>query len=79
MAKLTTCSDDILVEYNILEKSKRNINKEIVFTDNIEENIYNILILENLTINELVNKLGLEITTLSFKLSMMEINNLIKK
>jgi predicted Rossmann fold nucleotide-binding protein DprA/Smf involved in DNA uptake len=79
MAKLTTSSEDILVEYNILKKASRDTNKKRIFADKIEENIYNILILENLTINELINKIGLDIKTLSFKLSMMEINNIIKK
>ena len=79
MAKLTTCSDDILDEYNIFRKNNIITNKKLVFADKIEENIYNILLLESLTINELVNKIGLDVSTLSFKISMMEINNLIKK
>ena len=79
MAKLTTCSDDILVEYNILEWSNRNNNLKIEFSDKTEEEIYNILILENLTIDEIAKKISLDISTISFKISMMEINNLIKK
>jgi len=79
MAKLVTCSNDILEEYNINEISKWDNAQKIVFNDEIEEKIYNILLVEYLTINELVNKLNLDISTLSFKLSMMEINNLIKK
>ena len=79
MAKLVSNSEDILVEYNILKETSRNINKKIIFADKIEESIYNILILESLTINELIIKIGLDIKTLSFKLSMMEINNIIKK
>lgn len=79
MAKLTNCSKDILEEYNIFDSNKLKEKQKIVFSDDIEENIYNILIIDNLTINELVLKIGLDIKTISFKLSMMEINMLIKK
>jgi DNA processing protein len=80
MAKLVSKSYDILEEYNISNTSKFSEKKDkIVFTDKIEESLYNILLLENLTINELSIKLKIDISTLSFKLSMMEINNYIKK
>ena len=79
MAKLTTCSNDILEEYNISIQVDSINNKKIIFWDKIEEEIYNILLLENVTINELIIKIGLDIRTISFKISMMEINNLIKK
>lgn len=79
MAKLTMNSNDILDEYNILEKPNVNKNKKIIFADKIEERIYNTLILENLTVDELINKLWLDISNINFKLSMMEINNIIKK
>ena len=79
MAKLTTCSDDILFEYNISNNNKNIVKQKLIFADKIEENIYNTLILEDLTINELVNKIDLDISTISFKISMMEINNIIKK
>jgi len=76
MAKLVTNSNDILEEYNI---SKIERVEKLVFSDDIEENIYNILLLESLSIDELILKIDLDISTISFKLSMMEINNLIKK
>ena len=79
MAKLIINPRDILEEYNILEKDIINDRKKIIFENDIEKEIYNILVLENLTIDELIRKLWLNISTLSFKLSMMEINNLIKK
>ncbi len=77
MAKLVTCSEDILVEYNILSK---NINKKrIDFSDLLEEEIYNLLILEWLTIDQIANKIWISVSVVSFKLSMLEINKLIKK
>jgi predicted Rossmann fold nucleotide-binding protein DprA/Smf involved in DNA uptake len=56
MAKLVTSSNDILEEYNILDKSKNKEAKCIKFSDEMEKDIYNILILESLTINELIFK-----------------------
>ncbi len=79
MAKLSSCSEDILEEYNISEKVDLGIKKNISFSDDTEELIYNILILEWLTVDELSRKTWLTTSTLSFKLSMMEINNVIKK
>jgi hypothetical protein len=55
MAKLITCSNDVLIEYNINTENK--IKNKLEFSDLIEENIYNLLILENLTIDELSFKL----------------------
>ena len=77
-AKMVTCSNDILEEYNISKTIKQE-QKEIKFTDNLEEKIYNILLLESLTINELVEKLKLDISNISLKISMMEISWLISK
>lgn len=79
MAKLVTSHNDILEEYNILDIKEKKNNIKIKFNDFTEEKIYNILIVESLTIDELMNKTSLDITTLTFKLSMMEINNYIKK
>lgn len=78
MAKLVTESLDILEEYNFSSNWYNN-KKEIKFIDRIENDIYNILLLESYTIDELSNKTNLDISTLSFKLSMMEINKYIKK
>jgi DNA processing protein len=79
MAKLVMSSDDILEEYNIFDIWKIKESKSIKFIDEIEKEIYNILILESLTTDELLHRIALDITTINFKLSMMEINNLIKK
>ncbi len=72
-AKLVLNSEDILEEYNISNSNKSKNNKKIKFADLLEENIFNTLILENLTIDELAKKLLENISTISFKLSMMEI------
>jgi DNA processing protein len=47
--------------------------------DELEEKIYNTLLLESFTNDELVKKFNLDISTISFKLSMLEINGIIKK
>ena len=77
-AKLTTKAFDILEEYNISNKNNKTKQK-IVFWDSLEEDIYNTIITDEVTIDQLAKKLNQEITTISFKLSMMEINWLISK
>jgi len=76
-AKLITCTQDILEEYNILSKNIKNT--QIKFSDKIEEDIYNMLLLEDLSINELSKKIELDIQTVLFKIWFMEINNYVKK
>ncbi len=79
-AKLITESKDILEEYNILDVNdllKNNTKK--TFNDEIEKEIYNKLLVEDLTINELSTKLWLDIQVILFKIGFMEINNYIKK
>jgi DNA processing protein len=81
-AKLITSSLDILEEYNFSNKNKTNNNSEKIkleFSDELEEKIYNALLLESFTSDEMVKKFWLDISTLSFKLSMLEINWIIKK
>ncbi len=78
MAKLVIESTDILEEFNITNNWKNN-NKKPIFDNKIEESIYNILLLDSLSIDELSNKLLIDVSTLSLKLSMMEINKIIKK
>ena len=77
-AKLVWNVNDILEEYNILQ-SKNKPKKDINFNDEIEKNIYNILITENFSVDELVKKLNIDISVVNFKLSMMEVNWLITK
>lgn len=80
-AKLVTNSLDILEEYNIWSKKVNNsITKiEKIFIDDIEKSIYNLLLIEKYNINELSKKLNIDVRTLAFKLSMLEISGNIKK
>jgi len=80
-AKLITCSEDVLEEYiNIHWKNHIESDEiKIKFADSTEKDIYNILLLENMSIDELSRKMWLDIATLSFKLSIMEINQIIRK
>ena len=80
-AKLVSNSLDILEEYNIWTKNinKNRVKQEKLFSDDIEEEIYNHLLIEKNNINELSKKLKIEVRTLSFKLSMLEISWVIKK
>lgn len=77
MAKLVSCSIDLLEEYNISHNNHKE-KKIIKFADNIEKEIYNLLIIETLAIDNLAIKIWLDISSITFKLSMMEINKLIK-
>ena len=78
-AKLVNSSMDILEEYNFSKTKKQEEKQKIIFQDELEEKIYNALLLESYTADELVKKFKLDISTISFKLSMLEINWLIKK
>ena len=80
-AKLVTHSIDILEEYNISNKSSNTTkSKKIVnFSDDIEKDVYNLLLIEKYNINELSKKLWIDVRTLWFKLSMLEISGIIKK
>lgn len=78
-AKMVVKLEDVLEEYNCAN-GKNNIDKTwIKFDDEIEKDIYNILLLESLSIDELSKKLKLDTKTLSFKLSFMEIKQFVKK
>ncbi len=80
MAKMVTNSIDILEEYNISTKNKNlEEKKEISFDNEVDKKIYNLLLLEWLNSDELIEKLNIDISALSFRLSMMEINWIIKK
>lgn len=79
MAKLVTSWEDILIEYNIKNSNSSTIKQKVTFDDPLEEDIYNFLILESLTVDQLAFKIGFDVITVSFKLSMLEIKSLIKK
>ena len=78
MAKSISNSWDLLDEFNI---SNKCINKKasLVFNDKIEESIYELVMIDNLNIDEIWIKLNIDISLLTLKISLMEINKLIKK
>jgi len=76
-AKMITKASDILEEYDIsLQKTSK---KTIVFDNEIESQIYEILSLYSLTNDEIIKKISLEVSLVSLKLSIMELKWLIKK
>ena len=79
--KLVTCVQDILEEYNICKNIPKiidsNYNKNII--DPIEKNIYWLLFSEALTIDEIIIKSNFDLKTILFKLSMLEIQWIIRK
>lgn len=77
-AKMVLKAEDILEEYNINAKNLET-KKEINFTDELEKNIYNILLLEPLNIDKISEKLTLDISTTSLKISFMELMWIIRK
>lgn len=77
-AKLVGEVNDILEEYNIDFKfNKKNLN--IKFTDSLEKNIYDYLLLENLSLNDLSKKLSIDIQTISQKISLLELKWITKR
>lgn len=80
-AKITLWADDILTEFNISDaKNKAKIDKkEIVFNDDLEKNIYNLLLFEPLNSDEIAQKLLLDINIILLKISILELSNLVKK
>ncbi len=78
-AKLVSKAQDILEEYNIWCNKKIENTQNIKFADKIEENIYNLLLLESFNSDELSKKLEINISHLTMKLSIMEISWIVKK
>lgn len=81
-AKPVSESAHILEEYNcknLVENSEKKSSEKIKFESEIEQNIYNALLLEALSSDDLAQKLDIDISTLSFTLSMLEIKGLIRK
>lgn len=76
-AKMVLKPDDILIEYNI--KNQKKSKNEIIFNDDIEKAIYNLLLINQLNIDEIVFKLNIQTSEVLLKISMMELWNLIKK
>lgn len=75
-AKCIVTSQSILEEYNI--KPKENIEAPKLLNQN-EKDIYNLLMIESKTLDEISKKLMINVSTLSSLLSLMEIKELIYK
>ena len=78
-AKLVTGWQDILEEYNISKKSIFSSEKNITFEKDLDKKIYSLLILELLSPDKIAEKLNINISSVSTRLSMMEINKIIRK
>ncbi len=77
-AKMVLKVNDILEEYNI-QFNKKQKKKNIIFSDNIEESIYNLLLKNEANIEQISKNLDLDISTLLIKISFLEINGFIWK
>lgn len=79
-AKLIMSAMDILSEYEIVTigtKNKERVNTP-KFDDSLEKSIYELLVLEVLDISSIEDKLGIDIATIAFKLSIMEVRGIIE-
>ncbi len=76
-------AENILEQFNIISQSEKKIwiwnVQKISFQDDVEEKIYNLLLVEKLNINELWKKLSMDVMTLWFKMSMLEVWGFVKK
>ena len=77
-AKMVLKAADILEEFNIKSKNL-NDKKTVNFSDELEKNIYNLLLKEQLNIDQISQELNLDISTTSLKISFMELSLLIRK
>ncbi len=79
-AKLITNAMDILSEYGTMTVVDNEIKVQptIVFDDEAEQTLYEALKVESLDISSLEDKLGIDISTIAFKLSMMEVRGIIE-
>lgn len=78
-SKMVVSANDILNEYNINPLDKIEKNNKINLSDELEKTIYNLLLEDSYNIDDLQRKLFLDISTVSFKISMLEIYWYIKK
>lgn len=76
-AKLVAKSKDILEEFNL--NINTSLKSEIVFEDDLEKSIYDLLVLEAMNSDLISEKLKIDINTVSSKLSFMEIDKKIRK
>lgn len=79
-AKLILSAMDILSEYEIVATGMKNkeMSPAPKFDDPTEKSIYELLVLEALDISSIEDRLGEDISTIAFKLSMMEVRGIIE-
>lgn len=78
-AKMVAIVDDILEEYNISLKTSEKTQNKQEFANDTEKSIYEVLLLESFTVDDLMQKLWLKLSEISVNLSMLEIRGIIKK
>lgn len=78
-AKMVLKAEDILTEYNINPKKSSENKKQIVFNDETEKEIYSLLLTEAFFLDEISEKLNLDISTTSLKITFMELSGVLKK
>lgn len=77
-AKMITTLSDILEEYNFLLTNEGEREKK-TFQNKQEQDVYNLLILEALTIDELSKKLNIQSYEIAVTLSLLELTNAIRR
>ncbi len=78
-AKIVISSEDILNEYNINTRNIKTEKNIISFDDEIEKEIFDKLTIDSLSASKLSQVLNIDIQTIGFKLSMLEIKWYIRK
>lgn len=77
-AKLIASAWDILEEYNLYFSDSLE-KKEKIFETELDKQIYDLLLLEAISIDDISEKLNEEISRISFRISIMELDGFIKK
>lgn len=73
-AKITTSAQDILHEYNIKNTDVvEAIKEKVIFDNDIDKKIYELLLLDSLTIDEITKKMDIQLSTIVHSLSLLEI------
>ncbi|MEN8253505.1 MAG: DNA-processing protein DprA [Patescibacteria group bacterium] len=78
-AKLVSCVEDILEDLEYLNTRDKKLDSDIRFADKLEKKIYKILQANSLSIDELSKELKISIPELTAALTMMELNNQLKR
>lgn len=78
-AKMTISENDIFEEYNISIKNESVKHIKLDFWNEIEKIIYETLLLESFSVDDLMIKLDLKLSEISVNLSMLEIRWIIQK